>query len=127
MLNYTKKVIKHFRNPKFAGMMKKPDAVGEAGDIICGDIMKIFLKVKNDTIKDIRFQTYGCVAAIACSDVLCTLAKGKKLDKALKITHKDIIKQLEGLPVIKYHCSVLGTKALQKAIENYRKCNKNKK
>lgn len=118
---YSKKVFKHFQSPKFAGEMKTPDAVGQLGNMKCGDIMKIFLKVKANRIKDIKFQTYGCIAAIAASDVLCKLAKGKTLNQALKITYKDIVKELGNLPPIKIHCSVLGTGALKNAIENYKK------
>ena len=118
---YSKKTIKHFKKPKFAGEMKNADAVGEVGNIKCGDVMKIFLEVKNGIIKNIKFQTYGCIAAIASTDVICELAKGKTLEEAEKITYKDILKELGDLPMIKYHCSVLGTQALKKAIENYRK------
>jgi len=118
---YTEKTIRHFREPKFAGEMKDADAVGEVGNVRCGDVMKMFLKVENNVIKDIKFQTYGCIAAIASSDVMCELALGKTLDEASKITFKDVINELDDLPQIKYHCSVLGTAALKKAIENYNK------
>lgn len=118
---YTEKTIKHFRSPKFAGEMKDADAVGEVGNRRCGDVMKMFIKVENEVIKDIKFQTYGCIAAIASSDAMCELAKGKTLDDALKITFKDVVKELDDLPQIKFHCSVLGTAALKKAIENYKK------
>ena len=118
---YTEKTIKHFRSPKFAGEMKNPDAVGEVGNVRCGDVMKMFIKVENNIIMDIRFQTYGCIAAIASSDAMCELAIGKTLDDALKITFKDVVKQLDDLPQIKQHCSVLGTAALKKAIQNYKK------
>ncbi|MBU1203893.1 MAG: iron-sulfur cluster assembly scaffold protein, partial [Nanoarchaeota archaeon] len=116
---YSKKVIKHFQNPKFAGEMKSPDAVGEFGNVRCGDSMKIFLKVRKGIIVDVKFLTYGCVAAIACSDMLCELVKGKKVEDALKVTHKDIIKSLGEMPPVKHHCSVLGIQALRKAIEEY--------
>ena len=118
---YTEKTIRHFRDPKFAGEIKNPDAVGEVGNARCGDVMKMFIKVENGLIKDIKFQTYGCIAAIASSDVMCELAIGKTLDGALKITFKEVIKELDDLPQIKYHCSVLGTAALKKAIQNYKK------
>ena len=118
---YTEKTIKHFREPKFAGEIKDADAVGEVGNVRCGDVMKMFIKVKNGIIKDIKFQTYGCIAAIASSDAMCELAVGKTLDEAIKITFKDVVKELDDLPQIKYHCSVLGTAALKKAIENYKK------
>jgi len=119
---YTKKTLQRFQNPKFTGEIKNPDAVGEVGNVKCGDIMKVFIKVDDKCIiKDIKFQTYGCVAAIAASDAMCELAKGKTVDDALKITAKDITKKLGNLPIIKVHCSVLGTKALQKAIENFKR------
>jgi|TARA_Y100000310_G_C20694759_1_gene824792 nitrogen fixation NifU-like protein len=118
---YSKKVFKHFTNPKFAGELKSANGIGEEGNVKCGDIMKIFIKVKNNIIQDIKFKTYGCIAAIASSDVLCELAKGKKIDEALKIDSKDIIKKLDGMPVIKHHCSVLGTEALENAIKDYKK------
>ena len=118
---YSKKTLERFQNPKFAGEMKKPDAVGQVGNMKCGDIMKLFIKIKDDIIKDIKFKTYGCVAAIAASDAMCELAKGKKLSDALKITDKDITKKLGNLPMIKLHCSILGTKALKDAIKNYKK------
>ncbi len=118
---YSEKTLKHFQKPKFAGEMKNPDAIGQVGNMKCGDVMKIYLKVKDDVIKDIKFQTYGCVAAIAASDVLCEIAKGKTIDEALKITSKHISEHLGNLPPIKYHCSVLGSQALKKAVENYKK------
>lgn len=121
---YSKKTLKRFKSPKFAGEIKNPDAVGQEGNPICGDVMKIFLKVKNDIIKDIKFQTFGCIAAIASSDMMCELAKGKTIDEALKIKPQDIVKGLGKMPPIKYHCSILGTKALRKAIENYKRSKK---
>lgn len=119
---YSKKILKRFQNPKNAGEIKNPDAVGEVGNIKCGDIMRVYIKVKDNVIKDVKFLTYGCVAAIASSDVLCDLAKGKTLDQALKITSKDVVKAMGGdVPPVKLHCSVLAQNALKKAIENYRK------
>ena|SRR3989344_5462036 len=120
---YSQKLIKRFRNPKFAGEIKNPDAVGQVGNTRCGDVMKIFLKVDDKTkkIKDIKFKTYGCIAAISASDAMCELAKGKTLEQASKITYEDILKKMGGdVPKIKIHCSVLGTQALKKAIENYK-------
>ncbi len=116
---YNKEVMKRFLHPKNSGEIKVPDAVGETMNDNCGDTMKIFLKIKDNKIKDIKFQTMGCAAAIASSDALCELAKGKSLDDAKKITNKQIIKKLKGLPNIKLHCSVLGTSTLKKAIDNY--------
>ncbi|MBU4493046.1 MAG: iron-sulfur cluster assembly scaffold protein [Nanoarchaeota archaeon] len=121
---YSEKILKHFKNPKFAGEIKNPDAIGQVGNPRCGDVMKIFLRVKDNVIKDIRFKTYGCIAAIASSDMMCELAKGKTIDKALKIKPDDIVKGLGHMPPIKYHCSILGTQALKKAIENYRRSEK---
>ncbi len=118
---YSKKAIKYFREPKFAGEPKKADAVGEVGNVRCGDVMRIFLRIEKGVIKDIRFLTYGCIGAIASSEALCRLAKGKTLAEALRITHRDIVKELGGMPALKIHCSVLGREALQKAIDNYKK------
>ena len=120
---YSKETIERFRNPKNTGEIPNADAVGEVGNMKCGDVMKIYLKVEKNKIKDIKFQTYGCMAAIASSDMLCELAKGKTLDEALNIKFSDITKGLGELPHIKIHCSVLGTHALKKAIENYKSNN----
>ncbi len=116
---YNKQVMKHFLKPKFSGKMKNPDAVGIIRNNHCGDIMKVYLKIKDGRIKDIKFQTMGCGAAIASSDVLCELALGKSLEEAKKIDKKQIIKKLHGLPSIKLHCSILGEKTLHKAINEY--------
>lgn len=117
--NYSKEVLKRFTNPKHFGEIKNPDGVGQVGNPQCGDIMKIYFKIKDDKIKDVRFQTFGCVSAIASSDALCELAKGKTIEEAKKINNKEIIEKLKGLPSIKIHCSVLGASGLKKAIENY--------
>ncbi len=128
--NYSKKVIKHFLEPENFGKMKNPDSVGEVGNPRCGDIMKIYLKVGKkdggDIIKDIKFETLGCVAAIASSDVICGLVKQKTLEESLKIGHKDINNALGCLPAIKIHCAQLAKQALKLAIKNYRN-NKNPK
>ena len=121
---YNKEVMRHFLKPKFSGEMKNPDVVGMIKNDHCGDMMKVYLKIDNGRIKDIKFQTMGCGAAIASSDALCELAKGKTLGQAKKITNKQIIKKLKGLPSIKMHCSVLGEKTLHKAIDEYEKKNK---
>ena len=128
---YSKKILNRFQHPKFAGEIKDADAVGEVGNVRCGDIMKVFLKIEKnskgkDIIKDIKFLTYGCVAAIASTDYLCELAKGKTLDEAVKITSKDVVKKMGKVPTIKLHCSVLAQDALKKAILDYRK-NKKKR
>ncbi len=121
---YNKEVMKHFLKPKFAGKIKNPDAVGKIQNDMCGDIMEVYLKIdetkgKEPKIKDIGFQTLGCAAAIASSDVLCELAKGKTLKEAKKIKKQDIMRKLKSLPSIKLHCSVLGEKTLKDAIEKY--------
>jgi len=124
--NYSKKVIEHFSKPKNIGEIKNADAIGEIGNMICGDKMKIYLKIdkKAKKIKDIKFQTFGCAAAIATSSMITELAKGKTLEQAKKITNKDVADSLQGLPPIKMHCSNLAADALHKAIANYEKNNK---
>jgi len=121
VLKYSKKVMEHFLHPHNVGELKNADAVGEAGNPVCGDVMKIYLKVKNDIILDIKFKTLGCAAAIAASSILTDLAKGKTINEAEKIKNTDIITGLGTLPPIKVHCSVLGAEALHNAIKNYRK------
>ena len=120
---YTKKMLQRFQKPKFSKEMKNADSVGEVGNFKCGDIMRIYLKVKNNKITDISFQTYGCVAAIASTDAICEKVKGMTLDKALRLTAKDVVKTLGEVPPIKVHCSVLGLNALKDAIEKYKKKN----
>ncbi len=120
-MQYSKKVIQHFQHPHNQGVIKCADAIGQVGNPVCGDIMKIYLKVKNDKIDDIKFETLGCAAAIAVSSALTDIAKGKTLKQALKIKKDDIVKDLGGLPAIKIHCSMLGVEALHQAIEKYRK------
>ena len=124
MLTYSKKLMKHFKNPKFVKKLKNPDAVGEVGNVRCGDIMRLELKIEKDKagnpkIKDIGFQTFGCPAAVASSDVVCEIVKGKTLKQAEKVSKDDIVKKLGGMPPIKIHCSILGIEALRKAIKNY--------
>jgi len=121
---YTKKVIEHFTNPKNMGQIKNPSGTGTVGNPVCGDIMKVYIKVKKNKqgeeyIDDIKFQTLGCGAAIATSSVVTELAKGKKLKNATKISKKEITKELGGLPPQKLHCSLLADRALVKAIDNY--------
>ena len=124
MWDYTDKVKDHFFNPRNVGVIENPDGVGEVGNPVCGDIMKIYIKVgKNKNgkkiIKDIKFQTMGCIAAIATSSMVTELAKGKSLEEAKKITRNDVSNSLGKLPPIKEHCSNLAADALKKAIENY--------
>ncbi|MEA3329981.1 MAG: iron-sulfur cluster assembly scaffold protein [Nanoarchaeota archaeon] len=122
---YSKKIIKRFENPRFVGELKNPDAVGEVGNPRCGDVMRIYLKIENGKIKDVKFKTYGCIMAIVASDAMCELALGKTLEEAGKISSYDIISKMGGkVPTIKVHCSVLGMQALKKAIDNYGKNNK---
>lgn len=118
---YSKKVLQYFKNPKHAGEVKDADGVGQVGNPVCGDVMRISIAVKNNRISDIRFKTFGCVAAIGSTEALCRIAKGKTIADAKRITAKDIAKELGGLPSIKMHCSVLGADGLKKAIEDYEK------
>jgi len=123
---YSKVLMDHFQSPHNQGSISDADGVGEVGNIRCGDIMKIYIDVdKNDKgddyLKDVKFETLGCAAAIAASSVLTDLAIGKTLDQALAITKDDIVKVLENVPPLKYHCSILAEEGLKKAIEEYRK------
>lgn len=123
-LFYTKKVIEHFKNPHNLGRIKNPDGIGVVGNILCGDILWIYLKIKKDQkkgeiIENIKFETYGCVAALSTSSVITDLVKGKTLKEALKIDKNKIIKILGGLPPIKFHCSILAIDALSEAIFDY--------
>lgn len=123
---YTKKVIEHFQSPHNLGKMKKPDAVGEVGNPICGDLMRIYLGVGENKkgekiIRDIKFETLGCVAAIATSSMITELAKRKTFSEAMKIRFSDVEKSLGSLPPVKKHCADLAVRALRAAIENYQK------
>jgi len=125
-MQYSKKVIEHFRNPHNQGRIKNADAVGQVGNPACGDVMKIYLKIalnkKNEPIiKDIKFETLGCAAAISVSSALTDRANGLTLEQALSIKKDDIVKDLGGLPPIKVHCSMLGVEALHLAINKYLK------
>ena len=117
---YTQKVMDHFRNPRNMGEIKNPDGFGKVGNPVCGDVMAIYIKVKNEKIVDIKFKTFGCTAAISTSSVLTEMVKGKTIDEALKITRDDVAKELGGLPAIKMHCSNLAAEALNEAIKDYR-------
>ena len=121
MSMYSKKVMEHFLNPRNMGVIEDADGIGTAGNPVCGDTMTIYIKVKNGRIMDIKFQTFGCAAAIATSSMITELAKGKTLEEAEKITRDDVADALEGLPPIKMHCSNLAADALKAAIEDYRK------
>ena len=124
-VGYSKKVMEHFMNPKNVGVIEKPDGYGKVGNPVCGDVMEIFIKVKDDVIKDIKFRTFGCGSAIATSSMVTELAKGKHVDEAIKITRNDVADELDGLPPQKMHCSNLAADALKEAIEDYK--NKKKK
>ena len=116
-VEYSKKVMQHFLHPKHFGEIKDADAVGEAGNIKCGDIMNLYIKVANGKIEDAKFKTLGCAAAIASSDVMCELIIGKTIAQANKVTNKDIVDYLGVLPNIKLHCSVLGMETLKDALK----------
>lgn len=118
---YSEKVIEHFRNPRNYGRMQKPDGTGKVGNLVCGDIMELYIKVEKDIIKDARFQTFGCAAALATSSVITDMAKGKTIEQALKIGNDNVVKALGGLPPIKIHCSLLAVDALREAIFDYLK------
>jgi len=125
-MKYSKQLMDHFSNPHNQGQIENADGVGEVGNIKCGDMMKIYITVGknedgNEFIEDVKFETLGCAAAIAASSVLTDLAKNKTLEEAMAITKDDIVKVLENVPPLKYHCSILAEEGLKKAIEDYRK------
>jgi len=117
---YSELVMDHFRNPRNVGSVEDPDGVGEVGNPQCGDVMRISIKVKDDVLEDIKFQTLGCGAAVATSSMVTEMAKGKKLDEALAITNKAVAEALGGLPPAKMHCSNLAADGLKAAIADYR-------
>ena len=116
---YSEKVMEHFRAPRNVGEMENPDGVGQVGNPVCGDVMKFFIKVEDGRISDVKFQTFGCGAAIAVSSMVTEMAIGKTLEEALTITNADVAKELGGLPPNKMHCSNLGADALREAIKDY--------
>lgn len=116
---YNDKVIEHYSNPRNVGEIKNASGIGEVGNPICGDIMKMYLKIENNVITDIKFKTFGCGAAIATSSVSTELIKGKTVEEALKLTNKDVVNELGGLPPVKLHCSVLAEEAIHEAIADY--------
>jgi len=116
---YSEKVMEHFRNPRNVGEMENPDGTGHVGNPVCGDIMELYIKVKDNIITDAKFKTFGCGAAIATSSMVTELVKGKSIDEALKISNRVVAEALGGLPAIKMHCSVLAEEALKSAIEDY--------
>jgi len=119
-VGYSQKVMEHFMNPHNVGVIENADGYGKVGNPVCGDIMEIFIKVKDDVIQEIKFRTFGCGSAIATSSMVTDMAKGKHLDEAMKITRDDVASELEGLPPRKMHCSNLAADALHNAILDYR-------
>jgi nitrogen fixation NifU-like protein len=123
---YSKQVMDNFMNPRNVGEIENPDGVGQVGNAKCGDIMKVFLKVENDIIVDVKFKTFGCGAAIATSSMSTEMIKGKTVDEALALTNKAVADALGGLPPVKMHCSVLAEEAIKTAIEDYKSKQANK-
>lgn len=121
MMLYSEKVMDHFTNPRNVGEIEDADGIGEVGNAKCGDIMKMFLKIDNGVITDIKFKTFGCGAAVATSSMATEMIKGRKLEDALKLTNKAVVEALDGLPDSKLHCSVLAEQALKAAISGYYK------
>lgn len=116
---YSEKVMDHFRNPRNLGTIENADAVGEAGNAKCGDIMKIYLKIDGDTITDVKFNTFGCGSAIAASSMATEMIKGKPVKEALKLSNRAVVEALDGLPAHKIHCSVLAEEAVKAAVADY--------
>ncbi len=121
---YTDKVMEHFKNPRNMGEIPDADGVGTVGNPVCGDLMTMYIKVKDNRIEDIKFKTYGCGAAIATSSITTELAKGKTLEEAMTITRASVADSLGGLPKVKMHCSNLAADALHAAVEDYKQKNK---
>ena len=119
MALYTEKVMDHFRNPRNVGVLEDANGIGEVGNAKCGDIMKMYLKIEDDIIQDVRFETFGCGSAIAASSVATELIKGKPVSEAMKLTNKAVVEELGGLPPHKIHCSVLAEEAIHAAIVDY--------
>ncbi|MEA1913135.1 MAG: Fe-S cluster assembly scaffold protein NifU [candidate division WOR-3 bacterium] len=120
-MEYSDKVLEHFMNPRNVGEIEDANGVGKVRNPVCGDAMTIYIKVENDVIKDIKFKTFGCAAAIATSSMVTEIVKGKKIEEALKVSNKEIIKSLDGLPPEKMHCSLLAKDGLKAAIKDYKK------
>ena len=118
-MGYSEKVMDHFQNPRNVGKMDDADGVGEVGNAKCGDIMKIYLKIKDGIIEDVKFNTFGCASAIATSSMATELIKGKPVDEALALTNQAVVEALDGLPAVKSHCSVLAEEAIKAAIKDY--------
>lgn len=118
-MEYTPIVMDHFTNPRNMGELKDANGIGEVGNIRCGDVMKMYVKIENDIIRDVKFKTFGCVAAVASSSMATTMIKGKSVSDALKIRNQHVLKKLGGLPPIKVHCSVLAEEAIKLALKDY--------
>ncbi len=116
---YTEQVMDHFKNPRNVGVIENADGIGEVGNAKCGDIMRMYLKIKNDVIEDIKFETFGCASAIATSSMATEMIKGKTIKEALALTNVDVMNALDGLPAYKIHCSVLAEEAIKSAVKNY--------
>ena len=125
MALYSEKVMDHFMNPRNVGVIEDADGVGEVGNARCGDIMKMYLKIEDGIIEDVKFETFGCGSAIASSSMATELIKGRPVDEAMRLTNKAVAEALDGLPAHKLHCSVLAEEAIQAALEDYQ--NKNRK
>ena len=121
MALYSEKVMDHFRNPRNVGVIENADGVGEVGNAKCGDIMKMYLKIEDDIVQDVKFETFGCGSAIASSSMATELIKGQPVSEVKKLTNKAVAEALDGLPNYKMHCSVLAEEAIQSALEDYQK------
>ena len=121
MALYSEKVMDHFRNPRNVGVLEDANGIGEVGNAKCGDIMKMYLKIEDSVITDVKFETFGCASAIASSSMATELIKGQKAEDAMTLTNKAVAEALDGLPDYKMHCSVLAEEAIQAAIEDYHK------
>ena len=119
MALYSEKVMDHFRNPRNVGVIEDADGIGEVGNAKCGDIMKMYLKIEDDVIEDVKFETFGCGSAIASSSMATELIKGKPVSEAMQLTNKAVAEALDGLPAYKMHCSVLAEEAIQSALNDY--------
>ena len=127
MALYSEKVMDHFRNPRNVGVLEDANGIGEVGNAKCGDIMKMYLKIEDDVVQDVKFETFGCGSAIASSSMATELIKGKPLSEVKQLTNKAVAEALDGLPAYKMHCSVLAEEAIQSALEDYYRKNPEKK
>ena len=118
-MEYSEKVVEHYTNPKNVGKIENASGIGEVGNPVCGDIMKVYIKVENNIITDVKFKTFGCGAAIATSSISTQMIKGKTIEEALKLKNTDVVNELGGLPLVKLHCSVLAEEAIHEAIADY--------